>query len=169
MDNRIVAHIAKVINSLKAVSLEAVEQVVEAILLAHHNNVPILICGNGGSAATAMHFAGDLRSIGILAWDLLAPVKVTQIGNDSSYGAIFSEQAQKGLVVAFSCSGTSQNVISVSPAILFTSTWSKMPLIWGQSRLTVVVESDDKDYETIEDVHLVLCHAIKNELKARLV
>jgi D-sedoheptulose 7-phosphate isomerase len=162
-------YINKVIASLEQVSPDEIGQIAKAIWDAHCYNTPILVCGNGGSAATAMHFAGDLRSLGVQAWDLLSPVKVTQLGNDFGYKTTFSGQGQqKALVIAFSCSGTSPNIVEVDPEVFFTSSWSKAPCSWLKSRLTIMVESDDKDYETVEDVHLVLCHAIKNELKAIL-
>lgn len=128
----------------------------------------ICICGNGGSAATAIHFASDLRSIGIPAWDLHSPAKITQIGNDSQFSDVFLEQIPwMSLVVAFSCSGTSENIMRACTAtrasILFTSTMK--PEV-SPANLTIKVRSSD--YEVIEDIHLMMCHALKKMLKYRM-
>ncbi len=84
----------------------------------------ILVCGNGGSAADAQHFAAELvgrfqkeRS----PWPAIALTTdtsaITAIGNDYSFDAIFSRQLQalgkKGdLLLGISTSGNSANVLS---------------------------------------------------------
>lgn len=129
----------------------------------------ILVCGNGGSAATAIHFASDLRSLGLPAFDLLSPSKVTQLGNDEGYDFVFSKQAAPidALVIAFSGSGTSPNIRMLKPLadrlILFTSTMHEL----DYAPETTLIRVPSADYEVIEDVHLIMCHAIKKELKAR--
>ncbi len=129
----------------------------------------ILTCGNGGSAATAMHFASDLRSLGLSAFDLLSAPKITQIGNDCGYVNVFLMQANMldALVIAFSCSGTSQNMQALAfesceRMVLFSSELHTLeyPGVYE-------VRVDSADYEVIEDVHLAMCHAIKKELKVR--
>ena len=134
---------------------------------------PILICGNGGSAATAIHFAADLRSLGFPAHDLLSPAKITQIANDEGYLHIFTSQIQlfkEPIVVAFSCTSTSPNIRRISMCgnvfmILFTGrVESKRPKAWGN--LKIIVESDD--CEIVEDVHLMMCHALKKMLRTRM-
>ena len=138
----------------------------------------IQTCGNGGSAATAIHFASDLRSLGLPAFDMLSPAKVTQVMNDSGQGYMFSFQAlPQSTIVAFSCSGTSPNVerlfyADVENLILFTSkmkegqrTWDLHPHL---AESAFILEIDTTDYEIAEDVHLVLCHAIKKALKERM-
>lgn len=130
----------------------------------------IVTCGNGGSAATAIHFASDLRSLGYAALDLLSPSKITQIANDQGYQHVFRSQAmahENALVIAFSCSGTSKNILTLVYAVsertvLFSSEMHafKYPGVY-------VLRVDSTDYEVIEDVHLAVCHAIKKELEMR--
>ena len=83
----------------------------------------LLICGNGGSAAEAMHLVGELvgrykkdrAPLGAISLGT-DPALTTCIGNDYSYEEIFSRQV-KGLgrsgdvLVAFTTSGRSPNVI----------------------------------------------------------
>jgi len=83
----------------------------------------LLICGNGGSAAEAMHLVGELvgrykKDRAPLAAISLGtdPALTTCVGNDYSYEEIFSRQV-RGLgrpgdvLIAFTTSGRSPNVI----------------------------------------------------------
>lgn len=89
---------------------------------------PILVCGNGGSAAQAAHFVGELvgryraerRPLRAVDLSACAPV-VTCIGNDYSYEHIFSRQVQawgRGVLVCLSTSGTSRNVLAAADVAL---------------------------------------------------
>jgi D-sedoheptulose 7-phosphate isomerase len=83
----------------------------------------ILLCGNGGSAADAQHFAAEF--VGRFAFDrpalpaLALSVNtscVTAIGNDYGFDLVFSRQiealARKGdIVIGISTSGNSVNVL----------------------------------------------------------
>ena len=61
----------------------------------------IVLCGNGGSAADAMHFAGELAGYfqkDRPAWPALAlntdTVSLTAISNDSGYSNVFARQTE---------------------------------------------------------------------------
>lgn len=75
------------------------------------------ICGNGGSAANAMHIANDLTACGVRAEALTADVAtLTAIANDDSYEQIFARQirtkGEKGdVLIILSGSGQSKNVL----------------------------------------------------------
>ena len=83
----------------------------------------LLICGNGGSAAEAMHLVGELvgrykRNRAPMAAISLGtdPALASCIGNDYSYDEIFSRQVQGlgrpgDLLIVFTSSGRSPNVI----------------------------------------------------------
>ncbi len=88
-------------------------------------NKKIFICGNGGSAANAMHIANDLTyGAGILSgkgFNIEAlpsnSAVITCLANDIGYENIFSEQlrvkAAKGdLLIVLSGSGNSKNIIN---------------------------------------------------------
>jgi len=88
------------------------------------NKNKILICGNGGSAADAQHFAAELTGRykterkGLPAIALTTDTSaLTAIGNDYGYDRVFDRQvealANKGdLLVGISTSGNSANVIN---------------------------------------------------------
>jgi D-sedoheptulose 7-phosphate isomerase len=84
----------------------------------------LLVCGNGGSAAEAAHFATELvgryaktrRSLPAIALSSDGSL-VTCIGNDFGYDAVFARQiaglAQSGdLVVVLTSSGNSGNIVA---------------------------------------------------------
>jgi len=78
----------------------------------------IYLCGNGGSAANAIHIANDLIACGVKAFALPADVAtLTAIANDFSYDEVFSRQlktlAEKDdLLIVLSGSGRSKNILS---------------------------------------------------------
>jgi D-sedoheptulose 7-phosphate isomerase len=101
--------------------LEDVSQVVVDTLKAGNK---VLICGNGGSAADAQHFAAELTGRykterrGLPAIALTTDTSaLTAIGNDYGYDRVFDRQtealAQSGdLLIGISTSGNSKNVIN---------------------------------------------------------
>ena len=100
--------------------LKAAEDLLCAAL---EKGLPVLVCGNGGSAADALHIAGELvgrflvnrQPLNVVA--LNADVAVlTALGNDLGFDQIFSRQvrayARKGGVFwGISTSGNSPNVL----------------------------------------------------------
>lgn len=94
------------------------------ILAALQRGNKLLICGNGGSAAEAAHFATELvgryakarRSIPAIALSSDGSL-VTCIGNDMGFERVFSHQiaglARPGdLVVVLTTSGNSSNIVA---------------------------------------------------------
>ena len=83
----------------------------------------LLICGNGGSCADAMHFAEELVARfqhdrqGLPAIALADPTVLTCVGNDFGYDAIFKRQVEAlgrpgDLLVVLSTSGNSANCVA---------------------------------------------------------
>jgi len=83
----------------------------------------VLICGNGGSAAEASHFAGELMGFfldrtrpGLPCINLAADMSVlTAIANDVGFGRIFERQVEAlgregDVLIAISTSGRSENI-----------------------------------------------------------
>jgi len=96
-----------------------ISQVAEQIIEVLREGGKVLLCGNGGSAATAQHLAGELcgRYLALAAIALTADSSVlTCIGNDYEYQDIFSRQVNAlgqpdDILIAFTTSGKSPNVI----------------------------------------------------------
>jgi len=99
-----------------------------ACLAAYRNQRKILIAGNGGSAADAQHFAGELVSRFYFDRPALAAIALTTdtsiltaIGNDYGYGDVFSRQVQAlgqagDVFIAISTSGNSPNILKAIEA-----------------------------------------------------
>src|SRR5436305_2491441 len=110
---------------LQAISLSHLERILQLLEEAYLNGRRIFIMGNGGSAATASHFALDLAkntiapgSPRLKAISLTDHVPlITAWSNDASYEHIFAEQLANmiepgDVVIGISTSGNSRNVIN---------------------------------------------------------
>ncbi len=88
----------------------------------------ILVCGNGGSAADAQHFAAELSGRYVKERRALAGIALTTdtsaltaIGNDYGFDQVFSRQVEAlgrpgDLLVGISTSGNSPNVVKAVEA-----------------------------------------------------
>src|SRR5947207_15286456 len=98
--NTINAYFDEVDQMLQAISLLDLQKVLHLLEQAYRGHHRILIMGNGGSAATASHFALDLAKNTIVqgaprlkAISLTDHVPlITAWSNDTAYEQIFSEQ-----------------------------------------------------------------------------
>lgn len=97
-------------------------QAAELIASSIQDNKKVLICGNGGSACDAMHFAEEFtgryrknrRALPVLS--LTDPAHITCVANDFGFEEVFSRGVeafgQKGdIFIGLSTSGNSENVI----------------------------------------------------------
>ena len=112
-----------------AIDLDCLERVAVMLLACQARARVVFVVGNGGSAATASHFACDLskgtRRDGPPTFHVVSLTDnvplLTAWANDSGYERVFSEQlkslARPGdLLVAISASGNSPNVIAAVDA-----------------------------------------------------
>lgn len=137
----------------------------------------IFVCGNGGSASTASHFACDIvkgasfqreKRFRIMALTDSLPT-MTAYSNDVSYECVFVEQlknfAQPGdLVMGISGSGNSPNVLR---AIEYgNSTGCKTLALTGRdggklgSLAQLNIQVPVSHMGRIEDAHMIICHMI---------
>lgn len=105
------------------VLLHNVVALADEIVIAIKNGNKIVLCGNGGSASDALHFAGEIvgrfqkeRS----AWPAVVlnadVATMTAIANDYGYDDVFARQAQGhvnlgDVFIGISTSGDSENVL----------------------------------------------------------
>jgi D-sedoheptulose 7-phosphate isomerase len=135
----------------------------------------VYLCGNGGSAANAIHIANDLIACGIKAHALTADVAtLTAIANDFSYGAVFSRQiltfGEPGdLLIALSGSGKSPNIQLALDAAkhMGMMTWA----VFGAYNSDTCADLADHvtiagvDMQDAEEQQLVLCHEVMKQIK----
>ena len=98
------------------------EKLVQAMLTCWKASGKVLIAGNGGSAADAMHFAEELlvrfhrNRKALAAIALCDPTILTCAGNDFGFDQIFSRQVEGlgrpgDLLIVMSTSGNSRNLV----------------------------------------------------------
>ncbi|CCD28731.1 Phosphoheptose isomerase [Candidatus Glomeribacter gigasporarum BEG34] len=115
-----ISTIQETLNALSAPLAAAVDRMTHCLA----NNGKILVCGNGGSAADAQHFAAELigrferERPSLAAIALCADTAaLTAIGNDYGFTQAFARQirglGQPGdVLMALSTSGNSENVLA---------------------------------------------------------
>ena len=115
---------AHLVAALETIDLERVERAITWLARARDEGRCIFVCGNGGSASTASHFATDLvkgasfgRDKRFRIMTLTDSVStLTAYSNDVGYDCVFVEQlknfAEAGdVLIALSSSGKSPNVL----------------------------------------------------------
>ena len=119
----------RLINCMQSFDWSPVPKLAKEILRVHKEGRQVFLCGNGGSAANAMHIANDFLNLkskakgkGINATALPANQAVlTCLANDIGYENIFSFQLEnlgkKGdILIALSGSGNSLNILNAVDA-----------------------------------------------------
>jgi D-sedoheptulose 7-phosphate isomerase len=167
---------------IDAIDHQEVAEFIRALLSARDMGANIYFIGNGGSAATASHFANDI-AIGIN--DYKKPFKalsltdnvpiITAIGNDFGYEEIFTRQlkvlAKAGdVLVAISASGNSPNLISaikyanendIKTVAITAFDGGKMKKL---AKTGIHVPTALKEYGPAEDAHMILDHLVGSYL-----
>ena len=131
LQERVAAHFAESIKAKQQaaeVLVEPTAQAAELLLACLMNDGRFLICGNGGSAADAQHFAAEMTGrfekerMELAAIALTTDTSaLTAIGNDYGFEHIFSKQVRAlgragDVLVGISTSGNSANVIEAIKA-----------------------------------------------------
>lgn len=162
---------------------DAVERVGNIFEAARRNGRTIFLLGNGGSAATASHFANDLglgpRIFGGKAYRAISlsdnMAFVSAAGNDVGYDSIFVEQLKTlmnagDVVVGISASGNSPNVIR---ALEYAKAHGAITIgLAGFDGGRLVDIADEAihvvtpkgDYGPVEDLHMMLDHLLTSYL-----
>ncbi|MFK5947893.1 MAG: SIS domain-containing protein [Methylococcales bacterium] len=116
----------KLQNALNQIDQDQVLELAENLKSCWFEQRRVWICGNGGSAANAIHLANDFlygvakeNGLGLKVASLSAnPAVVTCLANDIGYGSVYAMQlavqAQAGdILIVLSGSGNSANIIKV--------------------------------------------------------
>ena len=168
---------SQTLDAISSVDLAKVEEAIAWIREARDRNRHIFVCGNGGSASTASHFACDVvkgasfereRRFRILALTDSLPT-LTAYSNDVCYECVFEEQlknfAEKDdVVMAISGSGNSPNVVRAieygnqAGCKTIALTGRDGGKLGGLAQLHIHVAAQHMG--RIEDAHLVICHMI---------
>ena len=182
---RIRRYLDEVRYTLDVLPLECIQDVVDVLLSANYAGSTIFTLGNGGSAATASHFACDLGKgtitpncprFRVVALTDNIPV-MTAWSNDVSYEDVFAGQLRSlmrpgDVVLAISGSGNSPNVLR---AVELAHSMGGITIGFSgfdggklSTLVDVSVVTPSDCMEQIEDVHVVLCHLIATVLREQM-
>jgi D-sedoheptulose 7-phosphate isomerase len=124
LDTYLAESAALIERTRRELSAGAVESAIAAIVTALGAKRPLLVCGNGGSAADAMHITGELvgrfrRERRALPCICLAadPAVLTAWANDYSFETVFARQVEAygvpgAVLLGISTSGNAANVVA---------------------------------------------------------
>lgn len=175
-------YLDEVSNILHQLPQDQIAEIIRTLELARMDGKHIFLIGNGGSAATASHFANDLLKstvtegkprMKVFALTDNIPIMMAY-ANDCGYETIFAEQldalAEPGdVLVAFSGSGRSPNVIRAMDLArergLTTIGVTGRDGGEMQERCDICLIAPCQPMEQIEDVHVVLCHLMYSAIR----
>lgn len=176
MLDRINDYIGREAEAICQVDSNAICQAVAVLKEVKKAGGRVYLAGNGGSAATASHFANDLRKVcRIDATALHENISaILAYGNDEGWPNMFSLAMEffkkDDILIAISYSGASGNVINAAEkasrlegkTIVLTGPDSEINELFyfGCPAIRVDVE----DIKIVEDLHLMICHAIVEAL-----
>jgi D-sedoheptulose 7-phosphate isomerase len=184
MDN-IRRYVAQIQETLDQLPWEAIRDVVGVLQYARVNDKQVFIMGNGGSAATASHFACDLGKgtllpdhprFRVIALTDNMPL-FSAYANDYGYEHVFREQlaslVRKGdIAIGISGSGNSDNVLN---AIEFARAEQATTIGFAgfdggklKEMVDICVHVPNHCMEQVEDLHLILEHLVCTCLRQAL-
>lgn len=172
------AYLAYLNEVLAGIDRNAIGRFVQNLLDARERESTVFFIGNGGSAATASHFANDLaygtneyqKPFRVLSLTDNVPV-LTAIGNDNGYDEVFVRQLKVlgrpgDVLVAISASGNSPNLlramehaksVGIKTVALTAFDGGKMKQLADDG---IHVPTAPKEYGPAEDAHMVLDHLV---------
>ena len=164
---------------VRAIDHEALVRVVDRLRRARDAHRTVFIAGNGGSAATASHFANDLGKAAKHASRL--PFRVmsltdnaswlTALGNDEGYERVFAGQlenfaSERDVLIVISASGNSPNLV-LSVELAKERGVETIGLLGfdGGKLLELVdeavwVKTEPGEYGMVETAHALLCDIV---------
>lgn len=178
-------HSAEVLHdSAASIDASLMDAAVDCVVDALSAGQPLLVCGNGGSAADAMHITGELvarflkdrrpfRAI-CLADN---PVVLTAWSNDCSYETVFARQVEAygdegAVLLGLSTSGTSRNVVAAFAQARRMG--MRTIALTGEGGGTLAPLSDflfavpSRHTPLIQQVHVCLYHYLCEHVERRL-
>lgn len=170
---------------MQAMSFDMLTKAAELLLDCYQRCSTVFILGNGGSAATASHFACDLAKgtqvKGLPAFRVISlndnvPL-MSAWANDTNYDRIFAEQLATlvragDLVITISASGNSPNILAAArmarqaDAITLALTGQDGGKLSKLADFTIYIPSPS--IEQVEDAHLVIAHSLCVVLREQL-
>jgi D-sedoheptulose 7-phosphate isomerase len=159
---------------------DEIVKLVEVLKVVKKNKGTVYLFGNGGSHATAGHFANDLMKMcrikAVCVGDMAAAM--TAWGNDTGwenmyFGPLSEMVVWNDALIGISCSGNSANVVKALGGGI--NTWNVLAgALTGISNdnqiskmgLDAVIHTHGvTDIRVQEDIHMMVCHAVVRMLQ----
>ena len=155
--------------------------VLERLREARRNRRTVFLCGNGGSAANANHFATDLlfgldKNPGPI-WRVVSlsanASLLTCLGNDTGYENVFSKQLEVAgqaddLLIVYSGSGNSPNILRALETARSKGITSLAFLGFDGGRAKPLADLclhfPVNDMQIVEDLHMITSHLLLRSL-----
>jgi D-sedoheptulose 7-phosphate isomerase len=172
-------HFKTLSSLMQGIDLEVIGDVFDLLREARDQEATVYVAGNGGSAATATHWATDLGKSAKLSGR--TPIRimclndniswVTALANDEGYERAFAGQLEnfarpRDVLVVISASGNSPNLIQAVEMAKERGVTTVGFLGFDGGALKNMVdhliwaETDIGEYEQAEDCHMSLCHIL---------
>lgn len=176
----------RLLHELKANSsiINKLELAVDWLFQALRNQHPVLVCGNGGSAADALHITGELvatflkhrKALNVICLNANVSV-LTAWANDADYDSVFARQVQAhgqpgGICWGISTSGNSGNVVHALEAAQKLQMKTIALTGQGGGKLNVVadllIDVPSRSTPRIQELHLPIYHYLCEQVEARI-
>ncbi len=169
---------------VKLLPVPAILALVDLLDTARMAGRTVLLCGNGGSGATAAHWANDLSKgaagpcrprLRALSLTDSMPI-LTALANDIQYEQVFAEQVQTwagpgDVVICISGSGNSPNVLRAAESARCRGATPVGLIGFGGGALAALVDLavlvDSCSMEQVEDAHMIVTHVVTLALRLR--
>ena len=177
-------YVNRVNAALNGVSQASIDSALNNLSVTFDSNNRVWTAGNGGSAATASHFATDLSRCNNSTGQPVKAISLcdnssllSAIGNDFGFEFIFSHQLSKlaatgDLLVILSASGNSNNLLKAIEwaKLNGVSTLSLTGFDGGEAKIladtSLHVPTTIGDYGVAEDAHSMLCHFLSSQFRS---
>lgn len=168
--NEVNHHLDLVAEAMSFTDVEAIAAVSRELKAVREARGNVWIVGNGGSAATASHLANDLvKMCKMRAFSVPDMTSVLMAyGNDNGWRYMFRDTIKAYLkpgdcIIGITCSGESTNVIlalelKADSRILLTGPLDDSVAV--MTRPNHILYAMAQDITVMEDIHMIMCHAI---------
>ena len=180
--HRAFRYVQEIQSTLDRLPWDAIQQVIGVIQQARLNNRQVITMGNGGSAATASHFACDLGKGSLLPgrprFRVIALTDnmplFSALANDLGYDKVFEEELAsllqpQDVVIGISGCGNSANVLHAMRLAREVGATTIGMIGFDGGKLKELVDVPilvpNECMEQVEDVHLMLEHVICTQLR----
>jgi len=170
---------------LRAMPLDPLARVANVLLDCQRRQGTVFVFGNGGSAATASHFACDLAkgtrvdgrpTFRVVPLTDNVPL-LTAWANDTSYERVFADQLDAlvrpgDIVIAISASGNSPNVLAAARVAQqaggYVVAWTGRSGGRIRDIADQTIRVPAQSIEQVDDAHLIIAHALCVAIRAQL-